>query len=98
MKMTEPRRVAVIDIGKTNAKVAIVDTAALTETAVRKIPNIVLRDGLYPHFDMEGLWDFVLASLRELYAAEPFDAISITTHGASAALVRSDGSLGASCA
>ena len=54
MKMAEPRRVAVIDIGKTNAKVAVVDTAALTETAVRKIPNTVLRDGLYPHFDMEG--------------------------------------------
>ncbi len=93
MKMAEPRRIAVIDIGKTNAKVVIVDTAALAESAVRRIPNTVLRGGLYPHFDMESLWDFVLASLREHYAARPFDAISITTHGASAALVRQDGSL-----
>jgi sugar (pentulose or hexulose) kinase len=93
MTMAEPHRAAVIDIGKTNAKVAIVDTAALAETVVRKMPNLVLRSGPYPHFDMEGLWDFVLASLRELYTAAPFDAISITTHGASAALVRADGSL-----
>jgi sugar (pentulose or hexulose) kinase len=93
MNMAAPRRIAVIDIGKTNAKVALVDTASHRETAVRKAPNLVLRDGPYPHFDMEGQWDFVLASLRELHAADPFDAISITTHGASAALVRQDGSL-----
>ena len=93
MSMDKPRRIAVIDIGKTNAKVALVDTASHRETAVRKTPNHVLRDGLYPHFDMEGQWNFVLASLTGLYAAEPFDAISITTHGASAALVKLDGSL-----
>ncbi len=93
MNMEKPRCVAVIDIGKTNAKVALVDTASHQETAVRKTPNLVLIDGLYPHFEMEGQWNFVLASLSELYATEPFDAISITTHGASAALVRHDGSL-----
>lgn len=91
--MPEPRHVAVIDIGKTNAKVATVDTAAMAETAVRKIPNVVLRDSPYPHFDMEVLWNFVLDSLRELHTACAFEAISITTHGAAAALVRKDGSL-----
>lgn len=93
MSLDSPHRVAVIDIGKTNAKVAIVDTTALTETAVRKIPNAVRRDGPYPHFDIEGQWNFVLAALRDLCAGSPFDAISITTHGAAAALVRKDGSL-----
>ena len=91
--MNMPRRVAVIDIGKTNAKVAIVDTLALAEMQVRKTPNSVLRAGPYPHFDIAGHWRFVLASLKHLYAIEPFDALSITTHGASAALVRQDGSL-----
>jgi sugar (pentulose or hexulose) kinase len=93
MSMDSPRRVAVIDIGKTNAKVAIVDTSAFKETQVRKTPNIVRREGPYPHFDIEEHWRFALAALKELYAIEPFDAISITTHGASAALVRRDGSL-----
>ena len=91
--MSVPRRIAVIDIGKTNAKVAMVDAASHQETGVRRTPNIVLSDGPYPHFDMEGQWNFILASLRDFYAEEPFDAISITTHGASAALVKSDGSL-----
>ena len=91
--MTKPRRIAVIDIGKTNAKVAMVDASAHQEIGVRKTPNVVLRDGRYPHFDIEGNWAFILDSLRDFYAQEPFDAISITTHGASGALVNADGSL-----
>ena len=90
---TSPRYIAVFDVGKTNAKLAIVDTNSLAESAVRKTANTVLRDGLYPHFDMEGLWSFFLASLGELNAQYPVDAISITTHGASAALVNADGTL-----
>ncbi len=93
MNMQEPRRVAVIDIGKTNVKVAVVDTKSLQETAVRKIPNKVLTDDPYPHFDVEGQWQFILASLKDLNTAQPFDAISITAHGASAALVKEDGTL-----
>ena len=52
--------VGVIDIGKSNAKVAVVDLDSRTEIAVRKRPNTVLRDGKYPHFDIDGLWDFVM--------------------------------------
>lgn len=91
--MGKPARIAVIDIGKTNAKVVIVDAATLSELALRKIPNVVQTDGPYPHFDIEAHWTFILASLTELNREFPFDAISITTHGASAALVHQDGSL-----
>ncbi len=93
MNTVAPRYVAVFDVGKTNAKLAIVDTAAMAECAVRKTANTVLRDGPYPHFDMERLWAFFLASLKELNAEFPVDAISITTHGASGALVKLDGTL-----
>lgn len=86
-------KVGVIDIGKSNAKVAIVDLDTRTEIAVRKRPNSVLRDGKYPHFDIDGLWDFVIGALRELNAEIPFDALSVTTHGASAALIDADGEL-----
>jgi sugar (pentulose or hexulose) kinase len=91
--MADPRRIAVIDIGKTNAKVALVDAQTLTEITIRKTPNIMLNDGPYPHFDMQGQWEFVIAALKDLNAADPFDAISITTHGASAALVAQNGAL-----
>jgi len=87
------RIVGVIDIGKSNAKVAVVDLDSRTEIAVRKRQNTVLRDGKYPHFDIDGLWDFALSALRELNMAFPFDAISVTTHGASAALIDADGEL-----
>ncbi|MEJ5899528.1 FGGY-family carbohydrate kinase [Ochrobactrum teleogrylli] len=87
------KRIAILDIGKTNAKVVILDAAGGEEIAARRMPNTVLRDGPYPHYDIEALWRFFLASLSE-FALEPgFDAISITTHGASAALVAEDGTL-----
>ena len=41
------RHVAVIDIGKTNAKVALVDLDRLAEIDTRRTPNAVLLDGLY---------------------------------------------------
>jgi sugar (pentulose or hexulose) kinase len=85
--------IAVIDIGKTNAKVALVDLTRLAETDVRKAPNDVLRDGLYPHYDVEQLWTFILDSLRDLGQLATIDAISIATHGATAALVDGAGDL-----
>lgn len=87
------RFIAVIDIGKTNAKVAIVDSSDWRETAIRTIPNNVLRDGPYPHFDVETIWHFIIKSMAELNVKFPIDAISITTHGACGVLLDADGCL-----
>jgi sugar (pentulose or hexulose) kinase len=87
------RRVAVIDIGKTNAKVALVDLEHMREVAVRTRPNVVLRDGPYPHYDTEGLWSFVLDSLAAINREQPVEAIAVTTHGATAVLLDRQGSL-----
>ena len=87
------KHVTVIDIGKTNAKLAMVDLETRTEIAVWKTPNIVLQDGLYPHYDIEHLWQFILQSLRDLQQKIPIDAITVTTHGATAALLNSQGNL-----
>jgi sugar (pentulose or hexulose) kinase len=91
--MTEILHVAVIDIGKTNAKLALVDMASLSEIAVRKMPNAVLQQDPYPHFDVEGLWRFILKGLSELQRDHGIDAISVTTHGACAALLDEAGNL-----
>jgi sugar (pentulose or hexulose) kinase len=85
--MPTPRFIAVIDIGKTNAKVVLIDAETGGQLAARSTPNTVLRDGLYPHADVERLAGFILASLRELHAAHGVEGISITTHGATAALM-----------
>lgn len=93
--MAEPRHVAVIDIGKTNAKLAIVDLGDLKEIDVRKRPNTVLAGPPYPHYDTDGLWDFIISGLADLRRSHAIDAITVTTHGASAALLDGEGELAA---
>lgn len=85
--------IAVIDIGKTNAKVVLVDARTLREVAVRTAPNRVIDRPPYPHFDTHMLWGFILESLKELNAEHPVDAISITTHGATGVVLDGDGEL-----
>ena len=89
------KQVAVLDIGKTNVKVALVDLPARSEVAVRTMPNRVVADGPWPHFDVEGIWGFVLESLADLQAAHRIDGIAVTTHGACAALLDAGGALAA---
>lgn len=87
------RHIAVIDIGKTNAKLLSIDLATGTETIVARQRNDVQPGPPYPHHDAGALWRFVIAALRLRAAAGPVDAISITTHGAAAALVDAAGEL-----
>ncbi|MGO6879844.1 carbohydrate kinase [Rhizobium ruizarguesonis] len=93
MNATSYRRIAVLDIGKTNAKVVVLDSETGAEIAVLKRPNVTIKTGLYPHYDVEALWSFALDALKSLAREPGFDAISITTHGASAALLARDGTL-----
>ena len=88
-----PRTVGVIDIGKSNAKFAVVDLETRSEVAVRKMPNQVVKDGPYPHYDIETLWDFLCGAIADLNREHQLDALSVTTHGASAALIDSKGEL-----
>ena len=60
---------------------------------MRKTPNPVERSGIYPHFDERSLWAFILDSLGALNRQKPIDAISVTTHGATAALLDAAGGL-----
>lgn len=87
------RRIAVLDIGKTNAKVVVVDAASGGEIAAVKMPNGVLQGPPYPHYDVDRIWSFALEAFAR-FAIEPgYDAISVTTHGACAALLDGDGAL-----
>ncbi|WP_111640649.1 FGGY-family carbohydrate kinase [Marinimicrobium alkaliphilum] len=77
---------AVLDIGKTNAKLIITDDAGLPlHTCTR--PNQVRADGPYPHADISGLWDWLIASLRGFDKVGLISQMAITTHGATAALI-----------
>lgn len=91
----KPRHIGVIDIGKTNAKVALVDLPTRSEIAVATTPNTILPGPPYPHHDTEALWAFLLGGLAQIHRDHGIDAISVTTHGASAVLVAADGRLAA---
>lgn len=93
--MTQPRHIAVIDIGKTNAKLALVDLKTLGEIAVVTRPNTVLGGPPWPHFDVDGHWHFLLDALARFHREHRVDAISVTTHGASVVLLDKDGELAA---
>ncbi|MDW3225342.1 MAG: FGGY-family carbohydrate kinase [Paracoccaceae bacterium] len=93
--MTAPRHIAVLDVGKTNVKIALVDMQDLSEKAVLTRSNTVLPGPPWPHFDTEGHWAFFLEGLAEFHRAHHVDAIAVTTHGACAALLDEAGNLAA---
>jgi sugar (pentulose or hexulose) kinase len=78
--------VAVLDIGKTNVKVATFAPggALLSE---RSTPNAVLPGPPYPHADVESIWAFCLEALGEANKAHEIREIVPTTHGAAGALI-----------
>ena len=91
--MATSRIVGVIDIGKSNAKFAVVDLESGSELAVRKMPNRSLEDGPYLHYDIDAIWAFLLDAIALLNSQHKLDALSVTTHGACAALVDAAGDL-----
>ena len=85
--------VAVIDLGKTNSKIALVDTAAAEEVSVIKQASTVNTGGMYPSLDHQAIEAFVFDSLSYLSSTYKIDAITVTAHGATAALIDSSGKL-----
>ena len=79
--------IAVLDIGKTHAKVILFDAIELKELAVFQSNNNILKDSLYPHFDVESLKAFIIRSLSELSKKFSVDSIFTSTHGACMALM-----------
>ena len=89
--MTEPATIAVIDIGKSNAKVVLIDRQTRATIGAKSMRNAVAAGGPYPHHDVERLWRFILDALGALNHTRAVEGISITTHGATAALATDDG-------
>lgn len=85
--------VAVIDIGKTNKKVALFD-ATLQQVAHRQAPFPAQPDaqGILVE-QTDAIWAWLKQQLTELFRAHPFSAISITTHGAAWAALTANGQL-----
>ena len=78
--------IAILDIGKTHAKVILFDANKMEELVMYQIKNNILNDDIYPHYDVESLKKFFIKSLQQIAS---FDVTSIftSTHGACVALM-----------
>ena len=65
-----PHHVAVLDVGKTNVKLVLVDAIALREVQVLNRPNAVLPGPPYPHYDTDAIWAFLLDGLAQVQRAQ----------------------------
>ncbi len=85
--------VAVIDLGKTNSKVAIVDTDTAKELKVITQRSVVNTNTCYPSLDHQAIEIFILEALNNVASEYAIDAITVTTHGATVALIDALGHL-----
>ena len=76
----------VLDIGKTNVKLTLLDASGKT-LAEQRCANAIVHSGPYPHHDTERIWDWLLNTLQVFSHTAHILAIVPVTHGATAALV-----------
>jgi sugar (pentulose or hexulose) kinase len=77
--------VAVLDVGKTNVKVALFDEERLIFE--KSTPNRIAPGPPYPYEDVEAAWSFALEALGEANRGRKIAAIVPTSHGAAGALI-----------
>ncbi len=87
------KAVAVWDVGKTNAKICVLDPVEGRVLEDRSKAVAALPGPPYSHLDTESLWSWFKESAAELAQGHDIGSIVTTAHGASAALLAEDGSL-----
>lgn len=85
------RIIIVWDIGKTNAKLAAADAQSGEVRATLTQGFAPLPGPPYQHLDVDGLWAWFTQSVPVLVAGAQVEAIIVTAHGATAALIDADG-------
>ena len=82
--------IAVFDIGKSSVKLIVCSEEDCRAEPLASAPNTVVATSPYPHFNVDGIWAWLMDRLTE--AARHYDirAIVPVTHGATAALMAED--------
>ncbi len=83
--------ILILDVGKTHSKVTLVDLLIGNIQISRTTSNKSLKQATYKALDIEAIWDWFLSQLAELNHAYPVAQITVTTHGAAAALINDSG-------
>ena len=75
---------AVVDIGKTHIKLLVLEDGQQQACFTSKNAP---QDGLYPHADTDGIWQWLCTTLSAYPRSGEIAALVVTTHGATAALI-----------
>ncbi len=76
----------VIDIGKTHAKLHVLDHV-FDSIFSKQMKNVVELKGNYPSINVTAIWQWIVDGIKEVTKNYSISAITITTHGATAALI-----------
>ena len=76
----------VIDIGKTHVKLHVLDSK-FNSIFSKQMKNTVVNEGAFPSINTNEIWGWLIAGIKEITPAYRINAINITTHGATAALI-----------
>lgn len=88
MSDKETKHILILDVGKTHSKVTLVDLATGRCQITRTTSNKNSQNTTYRALDIEAIWDWFLSQLATLNHAYPVAQITVTTHGAAAALIQ----------
>jgi len=76
----------VLDIGKTHIKLHVLNDF-FDSVFSKQMKNIVELGGQYPSINTDAIWQWLVDGIKEVSCQYQISAISITTHGATAALI-----------
>ncbi|WKD26443.1 FGGY family carbohydrate kinase (plasmid) [Pseudoalteromonas sp. KG3] len=76
----------VIDIGKTHVKLHVLDNK-YNSLFSKQMKNTVVNEGDFPSINTSEIWSWLIAGIKEITPTYRINAINITTHGATAALI-----------
>lgn len=80
------KQAVILDIGKTHIKLHLKNS--VEETLDYRVKNNQTKNiHHYPHYDVDAIWDWLTGILLEWSSQHTIEALAITTHGATAALI-----------
>lgn len=85
VKVEKKKIVLVLDIGKTNIKLCLIDLLSGECVRSYRTANQPNSEGRYPHSDTAAIWRWIRSTVREVCRDYSVRHICITTHGATIA-------------
>lgn len=73
---------AILDVGKTNSKINILEPESVKLLEIVQKNNMVLQSDNYTYLDTDSLWSWIKTQLKILLTKYNITGISVTTHGA----------------